>query len=123
YYIEFEILQKIRAVSLRVEGYLKELLKDVYRQINENIKAKDDMYLLSSLKDYEVKTPEYNQAFLDIDYTIFDQALKTFKNTKSFFEKNQREEMKDLFFDILNIMKMVRNKLMNNNGIILSQML
>ena len=101
-YVGFELLQEIRAVSLRVEGYLKELLKDVYRQINENIKAKDDMYLLSSLKDYEVKTPEYNQAFLDIDYTIFDQALKTFKNTKSFFEKNQREEMKDLFFDILN---------------------
>ncbi len=100
-YVGYELLQELRAVSLRVEGYLKELLKDVYRQLNENIKAKDDMYLLSSLNDYEVETPEYDQAFLEIDFSEFDQALKTFKNPKAFFEKNEREIMKDLFFEIL----------------------
>src|SRR5699024_6926290 len=40
-------------------------------------------------------------AFLDIDYSKFDHALKTFKNTKSFFEKNEREKMKDMFYEIL----------------------
>src|SRR5690625_7764686 len=55
----------------------------------------------SSLKDYEVITPDYEQAFLNIDYSKFDHALKTFKNTKSFFEKNEREKMKDMFYEIL----------------------
>src|SRR5690625_5885460 len=55
----------------------------------------------SSLKDYEVITPDYEQAFLDIDYSKVDHALKTFKNTKSFFEKNEREKMKDMFYEIL----------------------
>lgn len=102
-YVGYELLQELRAVSLRIESYLKELLKDVYRQLNENIKSKDEMYLLSSLPEYEVTTPEYNQAFLEIDYQKFDSALKTFKNTKSFFEKNERDKMKDLFFEILNV--------------------
>lgn len=101
-YVGYELLQELRAVSLRVEGYLKELLNDVYRQLSENIKTKDDIYLLSSLKDYEVTTADYEQAFLNIDYSKFDHALKVFRNTKSFFEKNEREKMKDLFFDILN---------------------
>lgn len=101
-YVGYELLQELRAVSLRIESYLKELLKDVYRQLNENIKTKDDMYLLSSLPEHDILTPEYKQAFLEIDYEKFDGALKTFKNTKSFFEKNEREEMKELFFEILN---------------------
>src|SRR5699024_635074 len=65
------------------------------------INEADNAYLLSSLKDYEVITPDYEQAFLDIDYSKFDHALKTFKNTKSFFEKNEREKMKDMFYEIL----------------------
>ena len=100
-YVGYELLQELRAVSLRVESYLHELIHDVYNQINENINETDNTYLLSSLKDYEVITPDYEQAFLNIDYSKFDHALKTFKNTKSFFEKNEREKMKDMFYEIL----------------------
>src|SRR5699024_271117 len=100
-YVGYELLQELRAVSLRVESYLHELIHDVYNQINENINETDNTYLLSSLKDYEVITPDYEQAFLNIDYSKFEHALKTFKNTKSFFEKNEREKMKDMFYNIL----------------------
>src|SRR5699024_12022260 len=95
-------LQELRAVSLRVESYLHELIHDVYNQINENINEVDNVYLLSSLKDYEVISPDYELAFLDIDYSKYDHALKTFKNKKSFFEKNKREKKKDIFYEILN---------------------
>src|SRR5699024_9323134 len=74
-YVGYELLQELRAVSLRVESYLHELIHDVYNQINENINETDNTYLLSSLKDYEVITPDYEQAFLNIDYSKFDHAL------------------------------------------------
>src|SRR5690625_5935239 len=51
-YVGYELLQELRAVSLRVESYLHELIHDVYNQINENINETDNAYLLSSLKDY-----------------------------------------------------------------------
>src|SRR5699024_12825169 len=95
--VGYELLQELRAVSLRVESYLHELIHDVYNQINENINEADNAYLLSSLKDYEVITQDYEQAFLDIDYSKFDHALKTFKNTNSFFEKYERKKIKDMF--------------------------
>src|SRR5690625_5676106 len=60
-YVGYELLQELRAVSLRVESYLHELIHDVYNQINENINETDNTYLLSSLKDYEVITPDYEQ--------------------------------------------------------------
>src|SRR5690625_3620939 len=100
-YVGYELLQELRAVSLRVESYLHELIHDVYNQINENINETDNTYLLSSLKDYEVITPDYEQAFLNIDYSKFDHALKTFKNTKSISEKNEREQMKDMYYEKL----------------------
>src|SRR5699024_4011221 len=83
-------------------SYLHELIHDVYNQINENINETDNTYLLSSLKDYEVITPDYEQAFLNIDYSKFDHALKTFKNTKYFFIKNESEKLKDIIYEILN---------------------
>ena len=35
------------------------------------------------------------QAFVAIDVSIFSSALKIFRNTRTFFEQNEREKMKD----------------------------
>src|SRR5699024_8197465 len=40
-------------------------------------------------------TPSYEQAFLTIDTGSFQAELNRFKGTKSFFEKNEKEKMKD----------------------------
>ena len=56
---------------------------------------------LPSLQTQELKTPNYEQAFTIIDYSIFSHVLKIFKNTRSFFEQNEREKMKEAFYDTL----------------------
>ena len=100
-YAGYELLQEMRAVSLRVEHYANQLLSELYDQIQVNLKAKNDIYLLSSHHYFEFITPEYVQAFKNIDLNHFNDALKMFKNQRSFFEQNEREQMKDAFYQLL----------------------
>src|SRR5699024_11764064 len=46
-------------------------------------------------------TPAYEQAFENIEMDKFQKALKLYKNMKSFFEQNERENMKEAFYEIL----------------------
>ena len=100
-YAGYELLQEVRAVSLRIEAYMKELLKNTYDEMQEEFTSIDDSFIIPSLNEPEIDTPEYEQAFIDIDLKRFDNALKIFKNTKSFFEQNEREKMKEKFYEIL----------------------
>lgn len=100
-YVGYELLQEVRAVSLRIEAYMKELLKNTYEQIQEEIASIDKTFIIPSLTDTNIETPEYKQAFMDIDMNIFTNTIKMFKNTRSFFEQNEREKMKESFYDLL----------------------
>src|SRR5690625_1847567 len=100
-YIGYELLQEVRAVSLRMEAYMKELLKNKNEQIQERISEIDNSSIIPSFNIPEIDTPKYEQAFLNMDMAIFSQALKVFRNTRSFFEQNEREKMQNLFYEIL----------------------
>src|SRR5699024_5871932 len=100
-YIGYELLQEIRAVSLRVESFINTLLKQFHEQSDEEIRRIDQSFILASYSNVEISTPEYEQAFLDLDKEIFARALRIFRSTKSFFEQNEREKMKEAFYEIL----------------------
>ena len=100
-YVGYELLQEVRAVSLRIEAYMKDLLKSTYEEIQHGIEKVDKTFIIPSLNESEIDTPNYEQAFSNIDLSIFNQALKVFKNTRSFFEQNEREKMKEKFYEIL----------------------
>ena len=100
-YVGYELLQEVRAVSLRIEAYMKDLLKSTYEEIQYGIEKVDKTFIIPSLNESEIDTPNYEQAFSNIDLSIFNQALKIFKNTRSFFEQNEREKMKEKFYEIL----------------------
>ena len=53
------------------------------------------------MNEAEIVTPSYEQAFQQIDVAIFASALKIFRNTRTFFEQNEREDMKDSFYETL----------------------
>ncbi len=100
-YVGYELLQEVRAVSLRMESFMNGLLKESYEQIQQDISKLDDTFMIPSLEEHEFTTPTYEQAFTTSDRDIYADVLKTFKNTKSFFEQNERETMKDMFYDIM----------------------
>src|SRR5690625_4092883 len=100
-YVGYELLQEVRAVSLRLESFMKGLLNELYDQIQHDTTKIDNSLLIPSVEEHQLSTPTYEQAFTNVDMSIFAEALKTFKNKKSFFEQNEREQMKELFYQII----------------------
>ena len=91
----YELLQEVRAVSLRVEQTMKQLINEVF--VDFKTRSHDiDRDIMLPMHDVEdLDTPAYEQAFLTIDTGHFQSELNRFKGTKSFFEKNEKEKMKD----------------------------
>lgn len=101
HYVGYELLQEVRAVSIRLEAYMNQLLTENHQMIQEQVKRVDPHFLLRHLEKQSFETASYEEAFQTIDYELFNKALKVFRNLKSFFEKNERENMKELFFESL----------------------
>src|SRR5699024_284127 len=100
-YVGYELLQEVRAVSIRLEAFINQLFKDYYEQISQELLSIDDMLTLPNFEEKRFDTPDYIQAFETINMAIFQDALNVFKNLRSFFEQNERERMKDKFYETL----------------------
>lgn len=100
-YVGYELLQEVRAVSLRLESFINSLLKDFYDEMGRELVTIDESITLANYEEKRFTTPNYVQAFTEIDLGKFQQALKVFKNLRSFFEQNEREKMKEIFYEIL----------------------
>ncbi|WP_176555802.1 dynamin family protein [Virgibacillus ndiopensis] len=100
-YTGYELVQEIRAVSLRIESYMYSLANDAYETIIEKSTQIDEKLVLPSLMSFDLSTPEYDKAFGSIEKNTFHKALSGFKGTKSFFEKNEKEHMKEAIYESL----------------------
>ncbi|SHF54479.1 dynamin family protein [Ornithinibacillus halophilus] len=100
-YVGYELLQEVRAVSLRIESYLDDLLKEIYQELTKNVTRIDERFILPSLNDLKLSTPEYEQGLESLDMMKFDKALSLFKGTKAFFVNNEKEIMKEAIYKAL----------------------
>ncbi|SES78392.1 Dynamin family protein [Oceanobacillus limi] len=100
-YVGYELLQEVRAVSLRIESLMNELRSEVHQSIQNQVVQIDANFLLRSLHEADIPTPNYNQGLTDIDLAIFSKALSKYKGTKSFFERNEKEKMKEEIYFVL----------------------
>src|SRR5699024_12360677 len=58
-------------------------------------------FVFSSQETVTLNTPEFEAAFSQLDMEIFQKTLKIFKNTKSFFEQNEKKKMQESFYEII----------------------
>ncbi|RLL45433.1 hypothetical protein D8M04_11315 [Oceanobacillus piezotolerans] len=100
-YIGYELLQELQAVAIRVETFMQEEAQRFYQLFVTESKQTDEIFELSNWSAPEIQTPDVARAFDKLDFSIFDKAVVTFKGTKSFFEKNEKEKTKELFFEAL----------------------
>lgn len=100
-YVGYELLQEVRAVSLRLEAFMNELLKDHYEEISDELLQLDQRLTLANYEEEGFTTPNYEQAFEEINMDLFQKALRVFRNLRSFFEQNEREQMKEAFYEAL----------------------
>lgn len=100
-YIGYELLQELRAVSLRIERMLQEQAARSYQALCEKIIKIDERIVFPDLATFDLTTPDYDMPFAEMDTRIFQKAMASFKGTKAFFANNEKETMKEAIYDML----------------------
>ncbi|MFA1820784.1 dynamin family protein [Virgibacillus oceani] len=98
-YVAFELLKELQAVSLRVESEINTLAKEVYFSLAEQCNEIDESFTVPDFEMKKLETPAYQEVFPSADSKSFDKILSTFKGTKAFFEKNEKELMKEQLYE------------------------
>ncbi|GGP15982.1 dynamin family protein [Oceanobacillus neutriphilus] len=103
HYMETELHQELLAVSLRVEQLLKGLLKTNQLEMIENAKRFDPVF---SIAEWDI--PGFDTPDLTIKLSIqkhgeLQKLFGKFKDTKTFFVQNQKEEIKEQLYAIIEL--------------------
>ncbi|WP_281975517.1 dynamin family protein [Halobacillus litoralis] len=92
--INFEMVQETKAVCVRLERTIEEVLDQSRRRLEEDLRTIRPALKLNQEEKPSLPLPTIEGA-VTIDKKQKDLALKGFRNTKSFFEKNEKEMVKD----------------------------
>lgn len=93
--LQFYLIQELQATTLRLEKYSHTLLNDVFKRHSKEM-ALVNGKLRTSMPDLaSFATPKLSAALKEMNAGEIRQPLKKFKNTKSFFEKNEKKNMSD----------------------------
>ena len=94
-FIQHDLLQEMRATSLRLEKWIDEAMKRAKDEIVVNCKVENESISMGGTVDYEYEIITHKEPFPSIEIKDFKKALAHFKNEKSFFEKNDKAFMQE----------------------------
>ncbi|KGP93046.1 GTPase [Pontibacillus chungwhensis BH030062] len=98
--IEHELLQELRAVTIRIETFTNETAKEWKQDLEEKCSREVAPISLPYYEDKKILTPEIQPHLsISIKDKAIEQALGLFKNTKAFFEHNEKEKMKEALLE------------------------
>lgn len=100
-YIGQELKQELQAISLRLEHLIHECMKEIHDEITSFAFRNDGIFELASLDLPELRTPDhYPSIKLEKDASL-KKVISNYKDTRSFFVKNQKETIKDQMYAII----------------------
>jgi small GTP-binding protein len=91
----FDFAQEIRATTLRLEAFIGKIVKERFESLTEELLEKNNCLSFTGISSEPMDGPEVEAAFKNIDLKLFQKALSIYKNSKSFFEKNEKKLMQD----------------------------
>ena len=94
-FVAFDLLQELRATSIRIEGFLKNQLQFVHQKANQKVKHIHDSLELTFIHPDKIDIPELKTIADTLEKSQLAKPLSTFKNAKSFFEKNGKKTLRD----------------------------
>ncbi|EJR60150.1 hypothetical protein IIO_03509 [Bacillus cereus VD115] len=94
-FIQHDLLQEMRATSLRLEKWIDEAMKRAKNEIVVNCKVENESISMNGTADYEYKDITHKEPFPSVEIKDFKKAVAHFKNEKSFFEKNDKAFMQE----------------------------
>lgn len=93
--IGYDLLQEMRASTLRLEAFVGKVLHEFQHKLQAEIQKVNAGLSFSNWELMEFPKLEIEEALKDIDKAMFKKALGLFRNPKSFFEKNEKKGMSD----------------------------
>ncbi|GAB4073632.1 dynamin family protein [Barrientosiimonas marina] len=99
--VGYDLLQELRAVSLRIESLIRDMQQELFEHYKSQSSSIDEAFILPDAEPPELMTPEFQQAFLELESSDFAKELKQFNGTKAFFVKNEKETMMTELFNRL----------------------
>lgn len=93
--LKVELLNENRAVSVRIESFIQEKIHEVNEDIQTRGKDIQKDLSLPNAHEVDFESPSLPNPFQDLNRSEVEKPLGQFKNTKSFFERNEKEKMKE----------------------------
>ncbi|MEI4830540.1 dynamin family protein [Bacillus sp. FJAT-53711] len=97
-FLQHDLLQEMRATSLRLEKWMNETMKHVQEEVAVQCATKNEQLVIHTDTTYDYRVLMHENPFPNMEAKQFKKALSHFKSEKNFFEKNDKalmqEEMK-----------------------------
>ncbi|WP_242217494.1 dynamin family protein [Bacillus cereus group sp. BfR-BA-01380] len=97
-FLQHDLLQEMRATSLRLEKWINETMRHVQEGVAEQCVTRNEQLVIHTDVTYDYRVLMNENPFPTIEAIQFKKALSHFKSEKNFFEKNDKalmqEEMK-----------------------------
>ena len=100
--IGFDFAQEMRATTVRLDRLAERAMVEYQRSLIEKTREVNYDISFSAFHFKNEKQINFEIAFKDISQEAFTKALSYFKNTKSFFEKNEKKFTSDEIYSVLN---------------------
>jgi GTPase Era involved in 16S rRNA processing len=122
----FDFAQEMRAATIRIERFAEKALRDSQHNLCQSLRNINDDLSFSSFEMKISEELEFTKAFEEMNSRVFTKALSYFKNPKSFFEKNDKKEMSDELYNVLQVpadeyLKQERDRIANHYANILTR--
>ncbi|WP_394217327.1 dynamin family protein [Halobacillus trueperi] len=98
--LSFDMLQEVKAVCVRMERFMDQLVNQTKERIQSDLYKIRPTLQLSMIEEGTFPLPHLNGK-VDIGEKEKASLRKLFRNPKAFFEKNEKEEMKDSMSSIV----------------------
>ncbi|MFG6148768.1 dynamin family protein [Halobacillus sp. B23F22_1] len=111
--VQFEMNQELRAIAVRMESFILQLVNRYREELQTELNKIEPSLALEN-KEWALAGSEVMmfKEEIPVPLAAFNSSLKMFKGTKTFFEGNDKEKMKEEMISIIN--EPIRQSMMNN---------
>ncbi|MFF2450011.1 dynamin family protein [Neobacillus sp. NPDC058068] len=97
----FDFAQEMRATTVRIDRFVEKQLADFQSGLIRNLLEINRDLSFSAFEKREGEEIDFPIAFKDANQQLFAKSMSYFKNPKSFFEKNDKQNMSDELANVL----------------------
>ncbi|WP_335869653.1 dynamin family protein [Bacillus sp. 2205SS5-2] len=97
----YDVLQELRATTVRLEKFMKKQLSEKANLVSTHLNDINGDLVFFPTEWSNIQTPPFSDIKDDFLSQSYESPLKLFKNTKRFFEQNEKELVKESLADSL----------------------